>query len=332
TKTPTPTPTPTPVPTTVTPPTVYNAPVATPTSEVPDLDSDAYSDTDTIYSGYSDTDSVAGSDSDAYSDITDWDTYEENDPSYQDTGPGTVPLTTPKAGAPDFTPLSSTFPRPGTTPLPEQDTTPLPDPTDADLTNPLPDSPLAAAPSATPSTTPYTSPRGRDTTWDTGLDETLAETPDTTPAPDPLPDETNETAGTSGLPQSTGVPGDHAAAPNSAPAGSSPRPRTESETSADPESGNLPAAQSPQHTPEANPAGTPGRTPAATGSGNTPATGQDTTTRAAAREQDGTAITDEAAAPDPVSGEAAQPALHQPAMVDPVRDPVRPEQWRARQQ
>ncbi|MDW6059173.1 hypothetical protein SAZ11_15495 [Streptomyces sp. FXJ1.4098] len=93
--TPTPTPsspnttsTPTPVPTALTPPTVYNDPVETPTSEIVDLDRDddfSDTDTDTGTGTGTDTDSIA--DSDGYSDITDWDAYEETGTSSPDTDP-----------------------------------------------------------------------------------------------------------------------------------------------------------------------------------------------------------------------------------------------------
>ncbi|RRR63690.1 hypothetical protein EHS43_45895, partial [Streptomyces sp. RP5T] len=121
---------------------------------------------------------------------------------------------------------------------------------------------------------------------------------------------------TSGLPHSTGVPGDGSTGHGTNPtaAGATPRPSTQSETVTVPETGTgvLPdvpsSANTPETAPSATPHGTTGQpTTAAGGQGNTSATSDDVATRPNADDQDGTVTTDENTGPAPSPDEAVQP-------------------------
>ncbi|WP_454343900.1 lonely Cys domain-containing protein [Streptomyces canus] len=310
------------VPPTTTSPTAHDDSVHIP---MKDVEADLYPDTDW------DTETLA--DTDGNLDTTDWDTETLADPD-EDTYTkfpaatadplGPAPSPTPEAGAPS----------------PLLGGTPLPDPVPAENLSSLPSPPPLSTPSVTPSTTPSVTPltpsRGQDSTVDTGFDGTLEQPP----LPEPLPDPTVNVPDTGGLPHSTGVPGDgstgHGA--NPAAAGATPRPSTQSETFAVPETetGMLPDEGALPDTQEAAPSATPdattGRPPTAAGQGNTSVTSPDAATRPTTHDQDGTVTTDDGTRPTPSSDEVAQPLPHHPPVAEPVRDPVRQEQWRPRQQ
>ncbi|MEW1724887.1 hypothetical protein AB0389_36020, partial [Streptomyces sp. NPDC093109] len=211
-----------------------------------------------------------------------------------------------------------------------------------------PSTPATSAPNS-PSLAPYGQGTGKDGAlhgeFDGNADQILGDVPSDLPSlspdalPDALPDGTNAdgTNTPDGLSRDTGAPGQHT--PGTSPASSdAPRPRTESTPAPGEETGRETGQNDKQFTdaPQSDPAATPTGTPATT-PGAISGTGQSTLGNSPAAPVNQDADHDVTQDVRETGQDAlATPGEHTPApqsaLAHPTPDPVRPEQWRHRQE